>query len=514
MICLTEFQCAQYADGELPAREAHEAAEHLETCDACRELVGVLRAESRVLIESLQTTDFIEFELEDEALSAPQAHSLSVPKFAAFILAMSVLLRPVLASLDELGLAQLLSWIPVTATIVPVLVRVIDSVLNNAAWIALTAILVLTIFVFSRRAAITSTIVSILALLTVFSSSSYGMDVRRSDKPLTVPAGETVDDTLVAAAETVTIDGTVTGDLIAFGGRVTIRGRVKGNVVSFARRVELEGVVEGSVMGFAQSVETRGQIAHNIYAFGQTVDVRRDARIDENATMFAAQSGIEGTIGRDVNVFAGSINVSAPAHIGGGLTARVSRTENAYIAPGATISGKTNIEAPQPAPIKYSRLSFYVWQTIWLAAAFIVGLVLFWLVPGFSRARFDNAKDLVVSAGLGCIALIAAPVAAIVAMITLIGLPLGLIGLSVWILGIYLAKIIVAGFLGRSLLTNIGDAQPAIPLVLLAGLVPVFIAINLPFIGGLINFLLIILGLGTLALRLSEQPRWSAPQAA
>ena len=39
-------------------------------------------------------------------------------------------------------------------------------------------------------------------------------------------------------------------------------------------------------------------------------------------------------------------------------------------------------------------------------------------------------------------------------------------------------------------------------------------AINLPFIGGLINFLLIILGLGTLALRLSELPRWSAPQAA
>jgi hypothetical protein len=110
--------------------------------------------------------------------------------------------------------------------------------------------------------------------------------------------------------------------------------------------------------------------------------------------------------------------------------------------------------------------------------------------------------------------LIAAPVAAIIAMITLVGLPLGLIGLSVWILGIYLAKIIVAGFLGRSLLTNIGDAQPAIPLVLLAGLVPVFIAINLPFIGGLINFLLIILGLGTLALRLSELPRWSAPQAA
>jgi cytoskeletal protein CcmA (bactofilin family) len=513
--CLTEFQCAQFADGELPAREAHEAAAHLETCMACRELVGMLRSESRVLVESLQTTDFIEFELEDETLNAPQAHSLGVARFAAFILAMSVLLRPVLTSLDELGIAEFLSWIPVTATIVvPVLVRVIESVLNNAAWIALSAILVLAIFAFSRRSAVTSTIVSLLALLTVFSSSSFGMDVRRSDKPLTVPAGETVDDTLVVFGESVTIDGTVTGDLVAFAGQVTIRGRVKGNVISFARRVELEGAVEGSVMGFAQSVESRGQIAHNIYAFGQTVDIRRDAHIDQNATMFAAQSNVEGTIGKDAHVFAGSLNVSAPAQIGGGLTARVGRTGNAYIAPGVTIGGRTDVQAPQPAPSKYSRISFYVWQTIWLAGAFIAGLILFWLAPSLSRVRFENAKDLLVSAGIGCIALIAAPIAAIVAMITLIGLPLGLMGLSAWVLGIYLAKIIVAAFLGRALLTNIGDAQPAMPLILLAGLVPVFIAINLPFIGGLINFLLVILGLGTVALRLSEMPRWSAPQAA
>src|SRR5262245_15954891 len=102
--CLTEFQCAVYADGELPPHQSRQTEEHLEVCPSCRSLVVELGAESRVLVDCFQTTDFIEFELEDETLSAPQAQRLSPARFAAFILAMSVLLRPVLNVLEMIGL--------------------------------------------------------------------------------------------------------------------------------------------------------------------------------------------------------------------------------------------------------------------------------------------------------------------------------------------------------------------------------------------------------------------------
>src|SRR5689334_6238233 len=104
LACLTEFQCAVYADGELPLQEAREAEEHLKTCVACRDMVAILRAESRILVDCFQTTDFLEFELEDETLSASQAQRLSAVRFAAFVLAMSVLLRPVLNVFENLGL--------------------------------------------------------------------------------------------------------------------------------------------------------------------------------------------------------------------------------------------------------------------------------------------------------------------------------------------------------------------------------------------------------------------------
>src|SRR5262245_62938595 len=173
MSCLTEFECGRYADGELPSRDAQEIAQHLERCGACRNLVSAARVESRVLVECFQSTDFIEFELEDETLSAPQAESLGVVRFAAFVLAMSVLLRPVLDIFDELGLPQLVKWITITAAyVVPAVVGVANSIMAHAAWIAMGAIVLLGFLLFSRRSMLTNSTLSVLALLTVFSSSS------------------------------------------------------------------------------------------------------------------------------------------------------------------------------------------------------------------------------------------------------------------------------------------------------------------------------------------------------
>jgi len=508
--CLSEFQCTVYADGELSAGEAGLVMEHLENCPSCRTLVSDLREENRVLVDCLLATDYIEFELEDEALSAPQAHNLGVVRLAAFVLAMSGLLRPVLGSLEQLGLPETLGGLIVTLTyLVPAAISFRDSVLNNANWIGFGAIVLLGIVLFSRRSVLINSILSLLALLTVFSSTSYALDVRTGDKPVTVPSGETIDDTLVAAGDSVIIDGEVKGDLIAFARQVVVRGTVKGNLISFARRVEIEGTVEGSWIGFAQTLQTRGRVARNMFAFGQSVDVSRDATVGENATLFAAESTIEGNVHRDAFVRAGSVTLPAAARIDGNFNARVSGQQSIYISPDAKIGGRTDIQkSVPPPPPRYSTASFYAWQAIWLVAALITGVVLFRIAPALSNVNLGSSRELLMSVGVGFLALIALPIAAVIAAITLIGLPLGLISLALWLIATYLAKIVVAGFVGRSLLAKGGDSRPASALILLAGLVPIFIAVNLPYIGALINFLLIILGLGVLAIQTYKMPRW------
>ena len=62
MECYSEQTCALAVDGELAADEARRLRDHLATCRRCRQLVDALRAENRVLSESLH-------ELPEEAAS-------------------------------------------------------------------------------------------------------------------------------------------------------------------------------------------------------------------------------------------------------------------------------------------------------------------------------------------------------------------------------------------------------------------------------------------------------------
>jgi anti-sigma factor RsiW/cytoskeletal protein CcmA (bactofilin family) len=525
--CLTEFTCAVYADGELQVEESRRVEKHLAACRSCRESVEALRMENRVLIDCFQDVDFIDFELEDETLSAPRAHTLSAARLVMFVLAMAVLLRPAGSALAALELPYSLGWLnPLSAVRqvhwlfasvmygIPALLSMVDAFLRTATVVVFSCLLLLAILLLFRRSALSSALFSAVALLTVFSSSSYAIEVRRGDQPVTVPAGETIDDTLVVMSDSVTVDGTVNGNLIAFTEQVRIRGTVKGNVISFADRIEVEGAVEGSVLACGGWIENRGRIAHDLYSLGGRVSVTEAAQIDGNATFLAGESTIGGTIAKDVMAISarstgfgpfrlfgrgGVFQLTDTARVGRNLSVRVDSEENARIDSGASIGGNTSVRVTPPRPGRYSNARFYFWQTIWLAAALVTGMIAFWLMPALGQVNLETSKALLTSAGIGFLALVATPVAAIIAMITLIGLPLGLIALAGWAVACYVAKIIVAGFLGRSILAKQGTA-PVAALALLAGLIPIFVGVNLPYVGMLINLLITVLGLGALVL--------------
>ncbi len=109
MACLSEFTCAVYADGELPESEARDAARHLASCGTCRRSVEALQAESRMLVQCFQDTDFIEFELEDPALA--RQGKVSPARFAMAVLALAALLHPVLDALTQFELPDSLAWL-------------------------------------------------------------------------------------------------------------------------------------------------------------------------------------------------------------------------------------------------------------------------------------------------------------------------------------------------------------------------------------------------------------------
>src|ERR1051326_6855666 len=182
--------------------------------------------------------------------------------------------------------------------------------------------------------------------------------------------------------------------------------------------------------------------------------------------------------------------------VGGNLEAQVKRPKDVDIERGAVIGGQTRLSTEKKGPSRYATGHFYYWQAIWMAGALIIGLLLSGSAPGLFAARLDSGPSLLWSALTGFLVLVATPIAAIIACITLVGIPAGIVAILIWAISwVFLAKVFVGASLGRGLLQGRSTETPFV-LALLAGLLVVFVAINLPYVGGWLGFLVILVGLG------------------
>jgi len=372
-------------------------------------------------------------------------------------------------------------------------------------------------------AAVAWSVVALLAALpcSLAPHAADALEIRHGDL-IVVAAGETIDDTLVALGENVSIDGDVHGDLIAFARRVTIRGNVTGDVVAAGENVSIAGgTIGGGVFGAGRSIElTRVNVVRNFYGAGRDVSLGSGVDIGGNAIVAGSTAVIDGSVGidlygaaaeiaiggnvqRNVEAYSRKVSVLAPATVHGNLTAHLGHDEDLEIAPGATIGGSVSRDigespfAAKPPTSKFASVGFYVAQVLRVVAAFLAGLLLLWLAPGLRTLRLRGTEDVLKAAGFGLVAAVTLPVAALIACVTIIGIPLGVIGFLLWLLGLYFAKIVLAQTIGSRLF----DAQGATPhhaATLLSGLVIVVIVVNLPFVGGLANLALTLIGLGML----------------
>jgi len=527
--CPSEFELSMYAGGELPESDAHQIREHLSSCGTCRALAQALEEENRALVHAFQEIDVAGADADETAGSI-------VVSLGLLIVGGALAVRVVLDWISRLTLPSALEWVDPSQTTGQLNLlfnsiayfilnggEMLMSIIEEASLVALSALIIFGVIKILRRSIGTSVMLGVVVLMSVFESPSYALDVRRGTPQVTVRAEETIDDTLIAFGETINIEGVVNGDVVAFARRINVRGMVKGNVIGFAQHVEVSGNVEGDMIGFAQSVQAGGHIMKNVFGFGQTTSVSDGARVDGNVTLFAGEAAVDGTIARDLTAFGGRIDIRgnigrnvesrsvgitlvAPARVGGDLTAHVRRAELARIADGATVAGKTDIRVEPPRPSRYTTFSFYIWQAIWLAGSFIVGFILFSIFPPLGKPDLESANALLKAGSIGFLATVATPIAAIIVGITMIGLPVALLTVAAWLVGLYLAKIVLASFVGRALLKSPDETDRVV--ALFVGLLLIYIAVNLPYIGGVINFLLTIIGFGALVAAVYQMLRW------
>ncbi len=531
--CPSEIVCSTYADGELAGTEARAFTAHLENCPRCQDLVHAFQTERAALFEVLGNAEAFLVETQPAPLSAPSPiHTL---KLLGLVIGLATLMRVGLGWVMGLELPWSIEWLnPLNVSGQlsmlfstgayfieyyqnggTTMVTLIGNVGLTVGFIMLLA----SLYLLLRRPAGTLAVIGGLLLLLGHVQPADAIEIR-SDENISVNAGEIVDDTFVAFGRTVRIDGEVTGDLIAFAQSIEINGAVLGDIIAFGRIIEVDGRAGGGFAGFGQVIRIGDSIGQSVYGFGQSIRSSRDATIEGDLFAFGENISVGSSVGRNVTVFGSTLTLSgevkrdvtfggrlatvqSSASIGGNLDVKLPDEENLAVHSAATVAGETIVDFPRPDQEEEEEDGMpsvwnIAWTALWLVTAFLSGLLLLWALPALRRVPLDNLNGILTSAGLGFVLVTATPVLAVVLAVTLIGLPAGLVIAAAWALSLYVSKIVVAHFLGNALLRPKQRDVRSMLLPLLAGLVLVLIAVSLPYVGWVINLLLVIIGLGAM----------------
>jgi cytoskeletal protein CcmA (bactofilin family) len=511
-----------YADAALEAGAAANFEQHLESCAACRTRVAELRAERLALRTAL-------LDAPDEApvpaFAPPRSsHAHTVGLLAALLAAagasafwqsLAAAVPVGLRWLNPFQTGELFERALNLATFVIYEGSTMWSTLLDFVGAALIVALVAWgAAALVRQRAGTAALLSVLALAIALPTLGHALEIRRGEGLVSLAAGETIDDTLIAAGETVAIDGDVNGDLLAFGRSVIVRGNVAGNLITGAETITIEGTVGGSILSGGRGITLGARVARNLYSFGRDIEIEANGDIAGNAMTFGQRIDIDGRVGidvkafgetvavsgnvvRDVEVYGASVTLLPSARIGRNVTTHTDEPSAVQIASGAVVGGAVDRQVVERERRRneYLTVGYYVGQVVRLGAAFLTGLLLFWMFPALRTLSLPDVGTGLRSAGIGLATAVTLPIAALIACLTVVGMPIGIAAFVLGALGLYFAKTVVAQLIGRRLFRG-PTGEPHYAVTLLAGLAIVMIAINIPFIGGLLNLAATLVGLG------------------
>jgi len=529
-----ELSCLLFLDGQMESEPALELAAHVEQCQRCHRLLTALEREARLLSSTL--TDVVEHPA--PLTETPRLHPAfplgtwiavfcltAIGGFAFWAWVAAPWLQMIAGAgwnLRELFGGALFESVFISSW------NVWGEALRTFASGALLAVAFPLIWRRYRLApARRGWGVAALALVALLSPRPAMAAELHKGELYDLPAGQTLNNDLYVWAQTAIVDGAVKGDVVAFAQSLTINGTVDGDVIAFAQTLRINGTVTGSLRLFTQGTSINGTVQHGVTAFTNHIQIGRDGHVARGLTVSTAQLGVEGTVGGDI------LGLIADTAITGKVQGTtLIRGASLSVAPGAVLTGPVYFHgkkqpeiaagtalagvhyfAPPPYVSRWTTRHFYIVLMLEWGAAFLVGLGLLLLLPGTVNRVIGEAESAMALLS-GLITFAAVPVLAVLAGATIIGLGVGVIGLGFYVLAIYLAQVYAGLWIGTRLLGKRLRSPRAWWAPLALGLLLVQIATHLPYLGGLLAFLVVLWGLGAQASALWHSVRRATVVAA
>lgn len=326
----------------------------------------------------------------------------------------------------------------------------------------------------------------------------------------------------------------VAADLVAAGGRISVERDVGADAAIAGGAVDIRAPVMQDLRVAAGTVNIQRNVGADLVAAGGTVKIENPVRIAGSAWLAGGDITVDGRIGKEAKIYGNRITLSGQID---GDTRLVGR--EIVLTPNARIDGNLSYASPNPLPdnqraqvrgtvtrletpegwsagrARGPALSWF--HPLFLVSMLICGMLLYLLFPnavsGAERAiRQYPLRSLLIGLAL----LFTVPPVAILFMVTVVGLPIGFTLLLLYPLALLLGYLATAFFVGRQIAMAMKHTEPLTwkkqTLFLALSLLALSIALAVPFLGGLILILAVVVGIGGWAVW--TQMNYRAPRRA
>jgi len=347
-------------------------------------------------------------------------------------------------------------------------------------------------------------------------------DVSRVHGGDTYTAGEAVTETLSA-----------TGDVFAAGSVITTSGSASGDIHAAGYDVNISTNTGGDLYAAGSSVTISAPVAEDITAAGFSVRSTATAPVEGNLRFFGRSLTIEGPIAGALTAFGGTVHLNAPVSGDAWIVAEtITYGPEARIDGTLILSTEDSTSVPDRV-IPAARITVEEWDShkmyrefdrswdavdmpmlpTWMSmfSAFLISAIFLLMLAAifltFAETRVEKMRRRVTRQPLQTFVLGVIGLSALFGMVpvtalTIIGIPFVpfalLAILVVWTLGYLLAAYGVAR---RVLVAFNGSDEPTllIKLVTVAAAICVVAILNfIPFVGWVVNYTLVLLGVGAM----------------
>lgn len=470
-----EMTAFLYLDGQLERAQASEVLTHATQCAECQVLLESLKKETLWLEQSLQEKDPVpvHFQATSRRANFHWGWATALAMSIAGVLTLwNGVVEPFEHQLNQAGFSggNLMTMLFFSGAFW----KGWSNVLSFFGFFAAAVFCIFGLFFlrrFWRGSTVAGVVLSVfffLALLPFLlaAPAANASEMVHGHPSYTLPAGQTIDTDLFVAGDFVRIDGTVNGDVIVWSGEVEINGHVTGDVIAMGREVRINGQVDGNLREAAQTVYIDGSIGKNVLADAQDFEMGPKGKIGgsftgagntilisgsigRSVTAAVDDATLDGTFGEDVKIRGVNLHIGPNASIKG--TIKYTGRHQAEVDPGAKLASPVAFTRPREGP-DYSNWKFYWHRAEFWGAAFLFGLVLLFLMPGFFADGLRASKKFLPSLGFGILFFVATPIVAILICFTVVGIGLAIPTVLLWLIAVYAAQVFVAGWVGEVLL--------------------------------------------------------------